>query len=66
MTLQSIQPSVTTRAYALFDTTIGTCGIVWNDRGVCGLQLPESDASTLRTRLRRRFLMRAKRSRRRV
>ena len=55
MTLQSIQPSVTTRAYALFDTTIGTCGIVWNDRGVCGLQLPESDASTLRTRLRRRF-----------
>lgn len=55
MTLQSFQPSVTTSAYALFDTAIGTCGVVWNDRGICGLQLPERDTSRLRARLRRRL-----------
>lgn len=31
--------------FALFDTAIGTCGIVWTARGICGVQLPEKDAA---------------------
>jgi methylated-DNA-[protein]-cysteine S-methyltransferase len=42
------------RSYALFDTAIGTCGIVWSARGVVGVQLPEKDAAATRARLRRR------------
>jgi len=43
-------------AFALFDTTIGRCGIAWGDRGVIGVQLPESGGEA-RTRIRvlRRF-----------
>jgi methylated-DNA-[protein]-cysteine S-methyltransferase len=44
-----------TRAFAIFPTAIGTCGIVWTDRGICGAQLPEGDAATTRTRLAQRF-----------
>lgn len=40
-------------AYALFDTTIGRCGIVWGPRGVIGVQLPERSEGTTRTRLMR-------------
>jgi len=29
-------------AATLFDTAIGRCGIAWSERGVAGLQLPES------------------------
>ena len=43
-------------AFALFDTTIGRCGIAWGDRGVIGVQLPETggEAGT-RARVTRRF-----------
>ncbi|MSP44709.1 MAG: methylated-DNA--[protein]-cysteine S-methyltransferase [Xanthobacteraceae bacterium] len=27
----------------LFDTAIGECGVAWNARGLCGVQLPEKD-----------------------
>jgi len=27
--------------FALFETAIGHCGIVWSERGVAGVQLPE-------------------------
>jgi methylated-DNA-[protein]-cysteine S-methyltransferase len=40
--------------YALFETAIGTCGIVWSAAGVAGVQLPENDAAATRARLRRR------------
>jgi|SRR5712691_10831135 len=40
--------------YALFDTAIGCCGIAWGDRGITGVQLPETDESTTRARLMRR------------
>jgi len=40
--------------YALFETAIGTCGIVWSARGVAGVQLPEKDAAATRARLTRR------------
>jgi methylated-DNA-[protein]-cysteine S-methyltransferase len=44
-----------THAFALFDTAIGTCAIVWGERGIAGVQLPERDASKVRARLRKRF-----------
>lgn len=39
----------------LFDTAIGTCGIAWNERGIIGVQLPESDRMATRARLVQRF-----------
>ena len=36
-------------SYALFPTAIGTCGLLWADSGILGLQLPEAtDALTVR------------------
>jgi methylated-DNA-[protein]-cysteine S-methyltransferase len=46
---------MTGRNFALFDTAIGICGIVWSDRGIAGVQLPETNATTTRARLLRRF-----------
>ncbi len=40
--------------YALFDTAIGTCGIVWSSRGVRGVQLPEGSQAATRARVLRR------------
>jgi len=41
-------------AFAFFDTSIGTCGIAWSERGVTVLQLPEASAALCRARMRRR------------
>ncbi len=41
--------------FAVFETPIGIGGIGWNERGVSGVQMPESDAARVRTRLRQRF-----------
>jgi methylated-DNA-[protein]-cysteine S-methyltransferase len=41
--------------FALFETAMGTCGIAWGPRGLVGVQLPESTAAQMRTRLRRHF-----------
>src|SRR6266851_7022964 len=43
------------RSFCIFDTAIGVGGIVWGDRGVSGVQLPEPDAARVGGRLRRRF-----------
>jgi len=40
--------------FALFETAIGVCGIVWTARGVCGVQLPEKDPAATRARVHRR------------
>lgn len=40
--------------YCLFDTAFGLCGIVWNDRGLTRVQLPEKDAAATRARLEKR------------
>jgi methylated-DNA-[protein]-cysteine S-methyltransferase len=42
------------QSFALFETAVGTCGIVWNARGICGVQLPEKDAAAARARVHRR------------
>ncbi len=41
--------------FALFDTTIGRCGIAWGGRGIAGVQLPEGREPQTRMRLLERF-----------
>ncbi len=36
-------------------TALGPCGIVWNERGILGSQLPEANAALTRDRIRARF-----------
>ncbi len=43
------------QGFAIFDTAIGPCGIVWAERGVAGVQLPEADEARTRARLQRRY-----------
>ncbi|MBC8007074.1 MAG: methylated-DNA--[protein]-cysteine S-methyltransferase [Prolixibacteraceae bacterium] len=44
-----------THGFALFDTVLGRCGIAWSDRGVVGVQLPESREVQTRNRLLAQF-----------
>ena len=39
------------RAYAIFDTSIGRCGIVWSDAGIAAVHLPEEREIATRGRL---------------
>ena len=39
------------RGYAIFDTGVGRCGIVWSDAGIVGVQLPEARELETRRRL---------------
>jgi methylated-DNA-[protein]-cysteine S-methyltransferase len=41
--------------FALFETAIGSCGIVWSARGIAGVGLPERSEAATRARLLRRF-----------
>ena len=41
--------------FALFDTAIGPCGIVWNARGLTGVQLPKKDETATRARVQQRY-----------
>ena len=41
--------------YTLFDTAIGTCGIVWGEHGLTGVHLPEANPARTRAGLERRF-----------
>lgn len=42
-------------AFALFDTAVGFCAVVWSERGITGVQLPERDARATREHVRKRF-----------
>jgi len=53
--LESNRQPTSVRAFALFETAIGTCGIAWNERATIAVQLPERDSAATRARLRRRF-----------
>ena len=46
---------MTAHGFTLFDTPIGRCSIVWGERGIAGLQLPEAREPATRARLRQRF-----------
>ena len=41
--------------FALFETAIGSCGIVWSGRGIAGVQLPEANEHATRARVVRRY-----------
>ena len=41
------------QSFSLFETAIGTCGVVWSARGIVGVQLPETDAAATRARVHR-------------
>ena len=46
-----IDLGMTNTQFTLFDTPVGRCGIVWGERGIVGLQLPEgSDDKLARAR----------------
>ena len=42
-------------SFALFETAIGSCGIVWTGRGIYAVQLPENSAAATHARVRRRY-----------
>lgn len=42
------------QGFTLFETAIGRCGIVWAERGIVALQLPEASEAATRARIRRR------------
>jgi methylated-DNA-[protein]-cysteine S-methyltransferase len=46
---------MTGHSFAIFDTAIGRCGIVWGARGVVGVQLPMSSEDKTRGRIRQRY-----------
>jgi methylated-DNA-[protein]-cysteine S-methyltransferase len=41
--------------FAIFDTAIGYCGIVWGARGINAVQLPMSNEDKTRARIRQRY-----------
>ena len=43
---------MTGNQFAIFDTAIGRCGIVWGARGINAVQLPMSSEDKTRTRIR--------------
>ena len=46
---------MTGHSFALFDSAIGHCGIVWGARGVVAVQLPMSSEDKTRGRIRQRY-----------
>jgi methylated-DNA-[protein]-cysteine S-methyltransferase len=45
---------MTATSFAIFDTAIGPCGIVWGERGITGVQLPMGNADKTRKRIHQR------------
>jgi methylated-DNA-[protein]-cysteine S-methyltransferase len=45
---------MTDHHFAIFDTAIGPCGLVWSARGISGVQLPMSSEDKTRNRIRQR------------
>ena len=41
--------------YSLFQTAIGTCGVVWGEQGLKGVHLPDANPARTRTSVARRF-----------
>jgi hypothetical protein len=41
--------------FSLFDTPVGPCGLVWGERGLVGVLLPEANAAATCARAQRRF-----------
>jgi methylated-DNA-[protein]-cysteine S-methyltransferase len=46
---------MTGQCFAIFDTAIGNCGIVWSTRGINGVQLPMGSEEKTRSRIHQRY-----------
>jgi len=46
---------MTTQNFAIFETALGPCGIVWTSRGIAGVDLPAGSEEKTRARLLKRF-----------
>ena len=46
---------MTAHHFAIFDTSIGRCGIAWGPRGVSAVQLPMGNEEKTRARIRQRY-----------
>jgi methylated-DNA-[protein]-cysteine S-methyltransferase len=55
MERQDSEAAMTEQHFAIFDTSIGHCGIVWGARGVVAVQLPMSSEEKTRGRIRQRY-----------
>src|ERR1700682_5064055 len=49
-----LEPAMTGQYFAIFDTAIGPCGIVWGERGISGVQLPMGSEDKSRKRIHQR------------
>src|SRR5664279_4402390 len=49
------ESAMTGLGFALFDTGIGRCGVVWGANGLRCVQLPETSPAATRARLLKRF-----------
>jgi methylated-DNA-[protein]-cysteine S-methyltransferase len=47
--------TMSSSSFALFDTTLGSCALVWAEGGLIGVLLPEHDTAATRARLLRRY-----------
>ena len=45
---------MTRQQFAIFDTSIGPCGVIWGARGITGVQLPMGSEEKNRKRIRQR------------
>lgn len=45
---------MTGQQFAIFDSAIGPCGIIWGERGISGVQLPMGSEEKTRNRIRQR------------
>ena len=46
---------MTDHNFAIFDTAIGSCGVVWGPRGISGVQLPMGSEEKTRSRIAQRY-----------
>lgn len=44
-----------TYQFAMFETAIGLCGVVWGERGIVAVQLPQPDDMQTRKRIHQRY-----------
>jgi methylated-DNA-[protein]-cysteine S-methyltransferase len=54
MDILDMEPAMTEQHFAIFDTEIGPCGIVWGARGITATQLPMGNEEKTRNRIHQR------------
>jgi methylated-DNA-[protein]-cysteine S-methyltransferase len=47
--------NISAAAFALFDTAVGPCALVWGAQGLVGVLLPEASAAATRSKAQRRY-----------